>query len=468
MKRFLSNLTSAPMRLQIVALLIFTQVAAQFVTMGLANGVLYYTGNGRGGVAAQSVSAFVTVLRIADQFDDALGEHILRAAVKTDKQFRIEQQLPASVDQPKSTLALEYGQALREIIPDSWQSRTVAYFVADGWSFLPAGQTLGAAARLPDGGWLVYEQSSVNTWRLLPTVLLALTVTVLALPLLFLSVWSGSALVAPIAALASGAERFSRDLEAPGIKERGAKEVRAVARAMNDMRGRIRKLVADRSQTLAAIAHDIRTPLTRLRLRAETVDDVGVREQILDELDGIDRMVNSALSFMRSQRDEVVPVRTDLAILAHTIVDEFADQGKDVRYEGEPRLIIECDADLVRRAIENLVGNAVSHAGSAVVSLHHNDEHFVEIAVSDHGPGLPVADHQNVVEPFHKGNGARSHSDKNPGFGLGLSITRNIAAAHGGTLSLSENRPNGLTAKLTLPVTFKRAGEYTRVPHHAV
>lgn len=453
MRAFLAKVTGAPIRWQIAALLIVTQFTAHAATIALVNGVLGVSGTGPGAWAVESIGPFATTLRIASTLGGDRGSEALRAAVQSDPRFRISPQPPSAVINERTAFLDEFQDAVRASVPDVWKGRVVAYEVTSATFLRLPGGPLGAAARLADGNWLIFEQSEVAAWRMIPAVIL-LDVLILAIPLAFLAIWSSSVLVSPISGLAAGADRFSHDLDAPAIKIRGAREIQIAAAAFNAMRVRLKRLVEDRSRTLAAISHDMGTPLTRLRLRVEDIDDPQIRDPIMSDINIIQRMIHSALSFLRSQRAPLSLVKADLAVLVQTVVAYLSDQGMKARYQGPDRLVINCDRDLIRRAVENLTNNAVAHAGSVVARLHTPVGGWVVVDILDEGPGIPEADRELAMEPFSKVDGSRPVPGGGPGagFGLGLAITRTIVEAHGGTLTLRRNRPRGLVASIRLPI----------------
>jgi signal transduction histidine kinase len=211
---------------------------------------------------------------------------------------------------------------------------------------------------------------------------------------------------------------------------------------------------------LGAIGHDLRTPITRLRLRAEFVEDEKTRREILKDLDRMNRMVDSALSYIRDglEREAVVPV--DLPSLLRTVVDNFADVGEDVSYEGPEHLIISARPDSLVRAVENLVENALKFGSHAVVRAGLTANYRAVIEVEDDGPGIPAAQREAVLEPFVRGDAARGNPSS--GFGLGLSITESIAKSHGGLLVLGSGGKGGLLATISLPL-----GEMAQLPKAA-
>lgn len=454
MRGLLARVTGAPIRWQIATLLIVAQLAAHVAATTLVNGVLESSGTRPDALAVESVGPLVTVLQIATALGGDRGAEVVIAAVQSDRRFRISTRPPSSVVNDRTAIDERFQDAVRASVPDAWKSRVIAYEVSSArFRWLP-GRSPGAAARFANGNWLIFEQGQETIWRLFPFALALLGILILAIPLAFLALWSTSVLVSPISGLAAAADRFSRDLNAPEIEVRGAREIRVAATAFNAMREKIRRLVEDRSRTLAAISHDMRTPLTRLKLRVEGIDDPELRDPIMSDINIIQRMINSALSFLRSQRKPLSLVQADLAVLVQTVVAYLSDQGMKALYQGPDRLVIACDRDLIRRALENLTNNAIMHAGSVVARLNPPVGDWVVIDILDEGPGIPQRDRELVTEPFRKVDGSRpvAESSFGAGFGLGLAITRTIVEAHGGTLTLRSNRPRGLVASIRLPI----------------
>jgi signal transduction histidine kinase len=233
------------------------------------------------------------------------------------------------------------------------------------------------------------------------------------------------------------------------LPERGPYEVRAAARALNRMRERIRSLIDDRTQMLAAVSHDLRTPITRLRLRCEFIEDDATRTQILDELSHMGAMVESVLYFLRDGQRRDGATWIDLATSLQTICDHFADTGHDVHYDGPDHVVVRAYADELHRAIANLIDNAVRHGSKADIRVTVAPP-AVTVAIEDDGPGIPDADKEAMFKPFVRGDAARGMNSQS-GFGLGLSIARTVIEAHGGTLTLRDRTPRGLIAEITLP-----------------
>ena len=257
------------------------------------------------------------------------------------------------------------------------------------------------------------------------------------------------ALTRPLREFAKAAENFNPTGEITLLPERGPDEIRAAAHALNRMRERIKTLIEDRTLTLAAVSHDLRTPITRLRLRCEFIEDSAARTKMLDELSHMNAIVESVLHYLRDGRTGQNAIMVDIATSLQTICDQFADTGNDVSYDGPDHVVIRAQPEELQRALTNLIDNAVRHGGKATVRASQSAS-TVTIAIEDDGPGIPDSIKDAVFEPFVRGDSARGMTEK-VGFGLGLSIARAIIEAHGGSLTLLDHQPHGLIAMVTLP-----------------
>ncbi|QPF93333.1 ATP-binding protein [Bradyrhizobium commune] len=264
-----------------------------------------------------------------------------------------------------------------------------------------------------------------------------------------LGLWAARALATPLSSFAKAAENFSLDGGAEPLPERGPEEIRSVARALNRMHERIARLMSDRTRMLAAISHDLRTPITRLRLRAEFIEDEGNRKRMLIDLDQMRSMLESVLSLLRNDRKIEAVTLVDIASTLQLIADQFGDMGHVVHYEGPLSATAAARPDDLHRGVTNLVENAVRFGAEVTIRLDIVGTKLV-IDVEDDGPGISDARKQEMLEPFVRGDDARTMDDST-GFGLGLSIARAIALAHGGDLSLHDRAPHGLIVRMQLP-----------------
>jgi signal transduction histidine kinase len=251
-------------------------------------------------------------------------------------------------------------------------------------------------------------------------------------------------MTAPMRVLAEAAERLGRDVNAAPLPEEGPTEVAQAAAAFNTMASRIRRFVADRTFLLTAIGHDLKTPITRLKLRAEWMEDDEMRRKMLADLDELEAMVQATLAFGRDVAGSEPASKIDLPALLRTVMDEATDArpgaNATLTYDGPETLPIVARPVALKRACANLIGNALAYGGSARVVVRPPQEGLVLVHVDDEGPGIPMADMERVFEPFHRLESSRNR--ETGGTGLGLPITRNILRAHGGDVTLS-NRSGG-------------------------
>jgi signal transduction histidine kinase len=265
-----------------------------------------------------------------------------------------------------------------------------------------------------------------------------------------LSLWAAHALTAPLSSFAKAAENFSLNGAAASLPERGPEEIRSVAKALNRMHERITALIDDRTKMLAAISHDLRTPITRMRLRAEFIDDEMHRHRMMSDLDQMRTMLESVLSFLRNDRKLEAMTLTDIASSLQLVADQFADIGHKVTYQGPEHAMATVRPDDLTRSITNLVENSVRYGGLVTIRLAVSAE-TATIEVEDDGPGISDARKDVMLEPFVRGDDARNMDDTT-GFGLGLSIARAIVLAHDGRFSLHDRQPHGLIVRIALPI----------------
>ena len=303
---------------------------------------------------------------------------------------------------------------------------------------LPDGAMISAEA-LPDPGLRPFW---IGPWT--TTFLFA------AISLTLLGLWVARVLTAPLSSFAKAAESFSLNGAAPPLPERGPEEIRSVAKALNRMRERITALIDDRTKMLAAISHDLRTPITRMRLRSEFIEDETHRSHMLGDLDQMRSMLESVLSFLRNDSRLESMTLVDVATTLQLVVDQFGDMGHKVAYDGPEHAAATLRPDDLHRSITNLVENAVRFAAEITIRLSVSPD-TVTIEVEDDGPGICDTRKEVMMEPFVRGDDARN-MDETQGFGLGLSIARSIVLAHGGEFSLNDRLPHGLIVRIQLPV----------------
>jgi len=306
------------------------------------------------------------------------------------------------------------------------------------------------SVQVGEADWLVFdvrpwEWPRAEAW---PVRLALSTFILVGVPLLLLSVWATQKVTNPLRRLAQFAERFGERGSPPPLPTDGTREIRKVAHAFNTILERLHRMVADRTNMLAAISHDLRTPLTRLRLRTEALEDSTMRGKMLRDIQAMDFMVASTLGYIEQQHSRETPEALDIAALMQTLCDDFADSGYDVSYDGPLHCAASCRPIAMERALNNLIDNAVKFGGQVRLSLNPADDALV-VEVRDDGPGIAAHERENVLKPFYRTDTARG-SDAG-GVGLGLAIVNTIIQADGGSLQLLDAEPRGLCVRLRLP-----------------
>ncbi len=300
--------------------------------------------------------------------------------------------------------------------------------------------------RFPDGGTVVYRITRMAGGAPLPRNLLV-NLVLLVLILVIVLYLSARSITRPLSDLAQAADRIGRDTRPAQLAERGARELRDAARAFNTMQDRLRRYLDSRTRVLAAMSHDLKTPLTRLRLQVETLDDPALQERIGHELDEMEGMVHEALSLFRGLDDGEPASVLDVNALLEKIRSECAVLGGAVTVSGRAQQLFTGQAQMLKRCLTNLIVNAIKFGGSAEVLVEEGER--LVIRVRDPGPGIPAAELERVFEPFYRLESSRNRDSG--GTGLGLTIARDIAQAHGGTLTLHNRAAGGLEAVLSLP-----------------
>ncbi|HYD95786.1 MAG TPA: ATP-binding protein [Noviherbaspirillum sp.] len=252
----------------------------------------------------------------------------------------------------------------------------------------------------------------------------------------------------PLKELAKAATELGNDIERPPLPERGATELRQAAAAFNAMQARIRNHIRQRSHILAAITHDLQTPLTRLRLRLEKVEDAELRDKLIGDLSAMQGMVREGLDLARSMDAAGPKQRLDLDSLVDSVCADAADAGQEVMSEGRTHAALMAHPTALRRCLTNLIDNACKYGSYARISVGREGAQAM-IHVRDGGPGIPESEMKNVFEPFFRLEGSRSRDTG--GTGLGLTIARNIVEQHGGSISLRNLPAGGLEVTLALP-----------------
>jgi signal transduction histidine kinase len=312
----------------------------------------------------------------------------------------------------------------------------------------PATDPLHVSIELEDGTWLTFETPELVP-RLYFSIRFILSMSIMAVTVIIAAFWAVRRLTAPLTTFAAAAERLGVDVGAPQLPETGPAEVRKATRAFNEMQRRLRRFVEDRTLMVASISHDLRTPITRLRLRAEFVEDAEQQGKMLADLDEMERMINSTLSFAREDAETEARETVDLVALLHSLCDDLSDAGQPVAFNGEGRLPYRCRPIGLRRVLGNLIDNALKYGQKARVTLAEEAGKIV-LRIDDDGPGIPEGRIEEVFRPFHRLEESRNR--ETGGTGLGLTVARSIVRAHGGELGLVNRPEGGLRTEVSLPL----------------
>ena len=440
MRRWTAWVGRFSIRTQIVALVVVAQVVAHLATATiLLGGVI---GEERkAALRANLVDGFATALITVDP-DATSATPAVATLVAADPRFALRSAPP---DAP---LPRGGAEGLPASMPAPWAGRvTVRAEPGTDWPG-PVMDAFAIGARLADGTWLWFRPEPSIVARTLPQIAAVLSLLAVAVPVALLAVWAGAALIAPVRRLGEGARRFAGDVRAAPLPIEGPREVRAATGAFNAMQARLRAFVDGRATTLASIGHDMRTPLTRLRLRLDAADLGPAREAVERDLDTLARMIEEGLEFMRSETRplEIEPV--DLAELASEAVEEAHLDGGAITLDAAGPVRVACDRDLTRRALDALIDNAMRYAGAATLRVPPGQP--PRLLVEDRGPGIPEDHHAAVLRPFHRLDAvARGGPAATSGFGIGLATAQDVMIRQGGDLALSRTDPRGLTVTLT-------------------
>lgn len=303
----------------------------------------------------------------------------------------------------------------------------------------PAGQAFNGPPRGPPN----FEPRPPRPWFGGPIV--PLTFQLISL---VIAAWYGAKLLSrPIQRLSGAAERLSENLDSPPLDESGPREARQAAHTFNLMQRRIREQVQQRGRMLGAVSHDLRTPLSRLKLRLEQIEDIKLQGQMRQDLDDMISMLDATLSYLHEQRTSEAQQRMDVQALVESLCENAQDQGADVQASGHCAPL-QVQPMALRSCLNNLLDNALRYAGHAAIDLQDSREQLL-IQVIDHGPGIDATQREAVFEPFFRLEGSRNRNSG--GVGLGMTIAREAVGRLGGQLSLEQTPGGGLTAVVRLP-----------------
>lgn len=430
-------------------------VAASLFVLQLIAFTLYYIGLRNQWVTVAAAPGVIRILEALDQRDQPLSWQRIRAA----RVLQITEEAPARRGHNAPQVAIRAANLFRSAGLQPLDVRA-AINSPEGKPRLPgllSGKTRSKHAdridvqlsvKLQPNRWVtaytraapvaqpIFQRVAVQTLFLFGIVLMPL-------------VWFTRRLAAPLRALTSATARVGTPEGAPPVPEVGPDDVRGLAASFNAMQERIRSMLEEKDHMLGAIGHDLRTPLTALRVRVETVADGPDRDRMIATIDDMRKMLDDILSLARAGRDREPPQRVDLAALADAVLDDLEDAGSPVDRMDMPRTIVTVHPRAIRRALTNLVENAVKYGGRTQVSLHV-ESGWAILAIADSGPGIPEDRIDEMLNPFTRMEQSRSRDTG--GTGLGLAIVRAIASAEGGRLHLANRAEGGLLAELSFPL----------------
>ncbi|MGU3347241.1 ATP-binding protein [Pseudomonas monsensis] len=354
---------------------------------------------------------------------------------------RAELGLPAG----GTPLIANKASVLHQLLGDN---RHIQVFNPADW---PSGSPLAryaALIQLPDASWLLFA-SRERSWGLDIGTRIAIIIALGLIATVLVAWLATRQLAQPLQRFASAARRFGGDLRAPPIKIEGPNEIRQVIIAFNTMQAQIQHYISERTHMLASISHDLRAPLTRMRLRSEFMEDLDHQGKLIRDIEEMQSMINAALAFFREDTHREEATAFDLSELLQTIVDDYRDQHISVDFEGPAHLVYEGRPLGIKRVIVNLLENAEKYAQQPRIELRAN-ERLVSIEVSDTGPGIAEESLEKVFDPFFRLETSRNRNTG--GVGLGLSAARAIVWEQGGTLTLRNRSGGGLIARVELPL----------------
>lgn len=419
----------------------------------------------------QSAQRIAGMVRLLDSVDAPERRNVARVLSSSSLAVTLDGAVLAATETEQSARAAFFAAMLRRFLGDG---RPVVVHVADtapiedaptrpfrgpgmhgGWAPPMAavhylgqpGLSFVAQVRLRDGALATFasrlpEQTASWPYRLL------LSLAVLLAAVIAVSLVAVRWVTRPLRTFADTAEELGRNIRRPALEERGPNEVARAARALNTMQSRLIAYLDERTRVLAAMSHDLKTPITRLRLRAELLEDSALKAKIAADLEETQSMVGAALDFLRgAARDEAMqPV--DVTALLESLQADLRDVGADVSIEGAAAKPLLARPQALKRCVSNLLDNAIKYGARARIVVE-DDDRQLRIRILDEGPGIPADEMSKVFEPFYRVESSRNRATG--GTGLGLSIAKGIAEDHGGSLALSNRAGGGLEATLALP-----------------
>jgi len=405
--------------------------------------------------ASRAEQRVVDVVRFLEAAMPPSAESLQKFSAAQGLDLRFVEQAPALPEPAPGSDAAAFRQLLADAL-----GRERALAVQVTHARLPADATHSEPrdgfdfrvwTRLADGAWVQLRFQEPQRLPLWPKRLV-INILVLAAALVLLSLVAVRWVTRPLAELAAAAEQLGRDINRPPLPESGPQEVRRAARAFNAMQERLSRYINSRAAILTAMSHDLKTPITRLRLRAELLEPPEAREKFVRDLGEMEAMVNSTLSYMRGLDDREPLRAVDVRALAEALQGDAADLGLQFRVVGQPLAPLLGKPQGLKRCLQNLLDNALRYGRDVELAIEDSADRLT-VYVRDRGPGIPDDQLERVFEPFYRVETSRNAGTG--GTGLGLSIARNLAQSMGGELALHNRRAGGLEAVLTLPRTAR-------------
>lgn len=468
--RFMPKSLVGQLILVVVITLVVTQIIGAFIFADERRAALRTLGEG------ETLSRTASIARVVSETPDNLHKRVLRAATSKRLKFwvsdvsavpredlsfvnnRVAERLRALAEIPDTRAVLvDVREVEGGMFRNRWEREKERRYYRDDddedddddhrWRRRQGPTSLLIAIELENGQWLNAENQFIAPPRgrfwVASGMLACIIIVITGISLILLRRITG-----PMRQLSEAAEKLGRGEAVEPIPETGPREARATIRAFNQMQERLTRFMNDRTQMLAATSHDLRTPLTSLRLRAELVEDTELKTKMLATLDEMQKMVEAMLAFAREDSAHEDTRDVDLNSLIQSITDDLVDQGLAARFEPSEKHVIRARPFTLTRAIRNIIENAARHGGGAIIRIEQGETEIL-INVEDNGPGIPETHIDNVFNPFMRVDDARNQ--ENGGMGLGLGIARTIVRSHGGDITLSNRSEGGLRAVIRLP-----------------
>ena len=456
MKRFWPNSLSGRLVLILVTGLLAAQVLTSSIWYEVRHGQVLE-------IPTRLLATRLADLILLDRHDPQQAMALIRALQADD--FRLLEHPPSTspldkADRNRETLLREVVEQRTGAAP---QLRLLSLEVLDQdghpaslpvlFGTAPASGRFLVELQLPSGPQLYLQVTEEQGWTNTPPLSLLLDYLtriylLRIIVVVLIALLAVRLVLRPLQRMTGAAEALGQDIHRPPLPVEGPREVRQAAQAFNAMQRRLIDSIAERTRFFAAVSHDLRTPITRLRLRAELLADETTRQRFRDDLQRMEEMVSASLDFLRSGELEDAREQVDIDALLQGLQADFHDLGAEVTIHGSARPLV-AHASGLHRCLQNLLENAVRHAGG-LIEIHLDDSaERLRIGIADRGPGIDEALLERVMEPFYREDEARGEGTA--GYGLGLSIARQIASAHGGSLTLQPREGGGLLAILDLP-----------------